>query len=205
MCWKRGFSRMCFWEGRLNLLWLYISSELQTNPSWAQMIHVLALGLGRSLQFGVSFDVCCSWISWERMGLVPALCDGEVWRVQQGAELDGHWEGLAGRKLGLIKTSKEWRLQRKCREQPLAESLLGGPCHLGEDRQPGWALLWGVDHSYHSQWEWKRPQGRTSTAPPGSFADVPKFRLFGRAGRWELHLFLSPFCVPTLEMLVAVY
>lgn len=81
--------------------------------------------------------------------------------------LDGHWEGLAGRKLGLIKTNKKWRLQRKCREQLLTESLVRGSCwcHLGEDRQPGWALLWGVDHSHHSHWEWERPQGRTSHCP----------------------------------------
>lgn len=81
--------------------------------------------------------------------------------------LAGHWEGLVGRKLGLTKTNRKRRLQRKCREQLLTESLVRGPCwcHLGEDRQQGWALLWGVDHSHHSQWEWERPQGRTSHCP----------------------------------------
>lgn len=39
---------------------------------------VLGLGLGHSLQFGVSFDVSHIWILWERMGLAHALCDAEV-------------------------------------------------------------------------------------------------------------------------------
>lgn len=72
-------------------------------------MHVLGLGLGHSLQYGVSFDVCCIWISWERMGFVPALCDGEVGRVQQEAEqhLVGIEKGWLGESLVLSRQKEE--------------------------------------------------------------------------------------------------
>lgn len=199
MCWKHRFSRICFCEVRLNLLWLCIGTELQTSPRWAQM-YVLGLGLGHSSQFGALW---CVW-HLDQLGAAE-VCSGFVcwWGLKGPAKgriaLAGHWEGLAGRKLGLTKTNKQRRLQRKRREQLLAESLVRGPCwcHLGEDRQRGWALQWGVEHSHHTS--------GSAPLPHEEPLLMCLFRLLGRAGRQEHHLFPSPFCVPTSELLVAVY